>query len=49
MVNADNGLNKSESIARSEANIDFDKRADFFLGALAINVEQDYFKKKKKK
>ena len=32
-----------------EADVDFDKRADFFLGVLATNVEQDCSKKKKEK
>ena len=39
MINADNDLSKSESIAGLEADVDFDKGADFFLGALATNVK----------
>lgn len=39
MINANNNLSKSESIAGSEADVDFDKGVDFFLGALATNVK----------
>ena len=49
VVNCNDDLSESESIARLEANIDFGKGADFFLGALAIDVEQNRSKKKKEK
>lgn len=48
MLNANNDLNKSKSIAQLDADIDFNKEADFFFGTLATDVEQYYSKKKKK-
>lgn len=48
MVNANVDISELELVARSKTDINFDKEAAFFLGALATNVKQDYFKKKKK-
>ena len=48
MVNANNDWSKSKSIAKSEADVDFDKEADSFFGALVTDVKQDCFKKRKK-
>lgn len=39
MPNANDDLSKLESIAGSEANIDFDKSVDFFLDILAIDAK----------
>lgn len=47
MVNANNNLSKLKSIARSEADVNFDKRTDFFLDALAIDAKQNCSKKEK--
>lgn len=49
VVNTNDDLSELESIARSEADVNFAKGADFFLGALATDAEQDHFKKKKEK
>ena len=46
MVNANDDLSKLELIARSEADVDFDKGANFFLSALATDAKQDCSKKK---
>lgn len=48
MVNTNNDLSKLESIARSEIDINFDKKADIFLNTLAIDIKQNCSKKKKK-
>lgn len=49
MVNANDDLSKLESIVGLEADVDFDKGANFFLGILAINIKQDCSQKKKEK
>lgn len=51
VVNTNDDLNKSKSIARSgpDANISFDKGANFFFGTLATDAKQDHFQKKKEK
>lgn len=48
VINANNDLNKLESIAGSKTDIDFDKGSDIFLGTLVTDAKQDCFKKKNK-
>lgn len=49
MVNANDNLSEFKLIAGLKPNIDFNKKADFFLSTLATGVKQDYSKKKKKR
>lgn len=42
-------MSKLKLITRLEIDINFNKKEDFFLGALAIDTKQNCFKKKKEK